>query len=145
NIKLDGYRYNASESSDDVSGITAATDITRFDGRLEFADDSYRGGKPVSETLRSKGVIFCPLHEAIREHEDLVRKHLFERTPDLGSEKFQALHAALFSTGSFVYVPRGVEVDLPLVAAHWTVDNAVSVFPHTLVVAEDNARVTVLD
>src|ERR671917_1572341 len=66
----------------------------------------------VDEELRRKGVVFTDLHTALKEHEDLVKGRLFELVPE-GYDKFAALSAAAFSGGSFLYVPRGVEVEGP--------------------------------
>lgn len=142
-LTLDGYGSGRNGTQNAVlpgeaPGIDAA-------GSLDFVDDILVNSTPPSEALRGKGLIHCPLHEAIAQYPELVRKHLFERMPDLGSEKFQALHAALFTSGTFVYVPKGLEVSLPLITSHWTVADGASLFPHTLIVAEDNAAVTVLD
>ena len=112
---------------------------------LNFSDDAHVGGKTLSEELAKAGVLFMPLELAIREHPELVRKHLFERMPDMGSEKYQALHVALFSTGVFLYVPRGVQVELPFQSVHSATREGGSVFPHTLVVAEEGASVTLFD
>jgi Fe-S cluster assembly protein SufD len=61
----------------------------------------------------------------------------------LGSEKFAALHAAFVGDGAFVYVPRGVFVERPIVISHGS--SGATVFPHTLVIAAENSQVTVVD
>jgi Fe-S cluster assembly protein SufD len=94
----------------------------------------------VDEDLLRRGLIFMPLRRAIAEHEALVREHLFERMPDLGSEKYQALHVAMFSDGVFVHVPRGMEISLPLAALHES-KAGTPVLPHSLVVADEGASV----
>lgn len=144
-INLEGFLSGGSATNTLDPALSGTADILENGGSLNFADDICVGETALAEDLKAKGVIFSPLQVALKEHPDLVRKHLFERLPDLGSEKFQALHAALFTTGTFVYVPRNVEVTLPLVASHWTVQDGASIFPHTLVVAEDNAKLTMLD
>jgi Fe-S cluster assembly protein SufD len=63
----------------------------------------------------------------------------------LGSAKFAALHEAFVQDGAFVHVPRGVEVDKPFIVVHSVSGAGKAVFPHTLVIAEDGARVTVVD
>src|SRR5690606_19313386 len=115
-------------------------------GRISFVDDREVAFVELPEELKAKGVLFMPLADALVEHSDLVREHLFSRLPDLGSKKFESLHAAYFSNGSFLYVPKGVVVEKPLVVEHWTGNVAGStIFPHTLVVAEENAEVTLVD
>jgi Fe-S cluster assembly protein SufD len=63
----------------------------------------------------------------------------------LGSAKFAALHRALISSGTFLYVPRGVEIELPIEIFHWLHGESASVFPHLLLVADELAKVTVIE
>jgi Fe-S cluster assembly protein SufD len=93
--------------------------------------------------LREEGVLFTDLRTAVREHEDLVRDHLY-RVVDAKAGKYHALNAALWQNGTFVYVPRGVEVALPL-GAFTTADRGGLSAGRTLLVIEDNAKVTFLD
>src|SRR5918911_1655545 len=97
----------------------------------------------VDEELEKKGVAFTDLHTALREHEDLVRDRLFELVPE-DYDKFAALSAAAFSGGSFLYVPRGVDVEVPIQSYRW-LDVAGSIMPRTLVVVEEGSSVTYID
>ena len=63
----------------------------------------------------------------------------------LGSAKFAALHQALVSSGTFLYVPRGVEIELPIEIFHWLRSENTSVFPHLLLVTDELAEVTVFE
>ena len=94
----------------------------------------------VDAELSRKGVIFTDLHTALSEHEDLVRDRLFGLVPD-DYDKFAALSAATFAGGSFLYVPRGVDVELPIQSYRW-LDVVGSIMPRTLVVVEEGASVT---
>jgi Fe-S cluster assembly protein SufD len=91
------------------------------------------------------GVIVTTLAEAAHKHADLLREHFMAQPQKLGSDKFAALHIAFLSDGAFIYVPKGVEVTTPIVITHATSGANTAVFPHTLVVADDNAKVTVVD
>ncbi len=106
-----------------------------------------KGGELVREDRRLKqaGVIFTDLRTALRDHEDLVRKHLYSvvNAGD-GQRKYAALNAALWTNGTFVYVPKDVEVELPLGAFH-TADRGGLTGGRTLIVVERNAKVTYLD
>ena len=93
--------------------------------------------------LREQGVIFTDLRTAVREHEDLVREHLYSSV-DAKAGKYHALNAAFWQNGTFVHVPRGVEVELPL-GAFTTADRGGLSAGRTLVIAEENAKVTYLD
>lgn len=114
-------------------------------GRLIFADDHLLRRDPLSEHLRQLGVICQPLERALIEHEELVRKHFMSQPTTLGSAKFAALHEALATSGTFIYVPRGVEVELPIEIFHWLQAEDAAVFPHTLLVAEELSKVTVIE
>ena len=95
--------------------------------------------------LKKRGVIFQPLERAMVEHADLFRKHFMSQPAVLGSAKFAALHKALVSSGTFLFVPRGVEIELPIEIFHWLRGENVSVFPHLLLVADELAKVTVIE
>jgi Fe-S cluster assembly protein SufD len=97
----------------------------------------------MDEELERKGVVFTDLHTALREHEDLVRDRLFGLVPE-DYDKFAALSAAAFSGGSFLYVPRGVDVEVPIQSYRW-LDVVGSIMPRTLAVVEENASVTYID
>src|SRR2546430_16882090 len=81
--------------------------------RLVFAGDQLLERDVVSEQLSKRGVIFQPLERAMVEHADLFRKYFMSTEVSLGSAKFAALHQALVSTGTFLFVPRGVEIYQP--------------------------------
>ncbi len=93
--------------------------------------------------ITEAGVIFTDLRTALREHEDLVREHLYS-TVNATQTKYTALNSALWENGTFVYVPRNVEVALPL-GAFTTADRGGLITPRTLVVVDVNAKVTYLD
>jgi Fe-S cluster assembly protein SufD len=97
----------------------------------------------VDEELSRKGVVFTDLHTALAEHEGLVRDRLFGLVPG-DYDKFSALSAALFAGGSFLYVPRGVDVEVPIQSYRW-LDATGATMPRTLVVVEEGASVTYID
>ena len=97
----------------------------------------------VDEELSAKGVVFTDLHTALTEHEEIVKEHLFELVPE-GYDKFAALSAAAFSGGSFLYVPRGVQVEVPIQSYRW-LDVEGSIMPRTLVVVEEGASLAYID
>lgn len=98
----------------------------------------------LSADLAAKGVIFTDLETACKEHGDLVQKYLFQAVKK-DEDKLTALHAALWNGGVFLYVPKNVEVEIPLQAILYN-DNAEATFaPHILIVADSNSRVTYVD
>jgi len=112
---------------------------------LTFANNILASRTPSPAELAAKGVIVTTLAEAIVQHPDLLKAHFMAQPQKLGSEKFAALHTAFVTDGSFIYVPKGVEVPAPIVVTHVASGPGAAVFPHTLVVAEENSKVTVVD
>src|ERR671915_541272 len=97
----------------------------------------------IDEELERKGVVFTDLHTALKENEDLVKERLFGLVPE-DYDKFAALSAAAFAGGSFLYVPRGVDIEVPIQSYRW-LDAAGSIMPRTLVVVEEGATLTYID
>lgn len=97
----------------------------------------------VEPETASSGVLVSDLHSAFNEHPDLVKPHLFSRI-NPSSHIFGALHAALFCGGTFVYVPRGVTVGLPIEARYHLDQAGTLLAPHTLIVVEEGADVVYL-
>jgi Fe-S cluster assembly protein SufD len=99
----------------------------------------------LDDTLHQQGVIFCDLDTAVQQHAELVEPHFMTQAVPVGTNAFTALHGALWNGGVFLYVPRGVEVELPLQAltAHMTVAGMEQ--SHTLLIADEQSRVTLVD
>lgn len=98
----------------------------------------------LSADLAAKGVIFTDLETAAREHGDLVQKYLHQAVKS-DENLLTALHSAMWSGGVFLYVPKNVEIDVPLQSI-FLLDDSKAVFaPHVLIVAEANSRVTYVD
>jgi Fe-S cluster assembly protein SufD len=91
------------------------------------------------------GVLVKSLEVAAREDEELFRKFFMVQPVELGSHKYAALHKARLSTGALLYVPRNVEVTLPVEIFHWVDGENSCIFPHTLVVCGENSKITVID
>jgi Fe-S cluster assembly protein SufB len=102
----------------------------------------------VATTFKGKlaevGVIFCPMSEALREHPDLVRRYLGTVVPP-NDNFFAALNSAVFSDGSFVFVPKGVKCPMEL-STYFRINAAnTGQFERTLIVAEEGASVSYLE
>ena len=85
-----------------------------------------------------KGVIFEDMAEAVKHHEDLVRKYFMKLIP-AHDHKFMALHGAVWSGGTFIYIPKGVIVDEPLQAYFRMNSVSGGQFEHTLIIVDDDA------
>ena len=96
------------------------------------------------ETLAEKGVIFCSISEAIKEYPDLVRKYLASVVP-IGDNFFSALNSAVFSDGSFCYIPKGVRCPMELSSYFRINAKGTGQFERTLIVAEEGSYVSYLE
>ncbi|HZI18433.1 MAG TPA: Fe-S cluster assembly protein SufB [Pyrinomonadaceae bacterium] len=106
--------------------------------------DSVSVATTYKEKLKKHGVIFCSFTEAIRDYPDLVKKYLGSVVP-VGDNYFAALNSAVFSDGSFVFVPKGVRCPMEL-STYFRINNQESgQFERTLVVAEEGAYVSYLE
>ena len=119
--------------------------VSQRAGSLVFADDAQAQFEPISAELAAQGVIYLPVLEAIAQHPELMEQYFLQESTELGSEKFFGLHASLVRAGSVLYIPKGVEIEQPFVNYYWTSGARAAVFPHTLVIAEDNAKASVVD
>lgn len=96
------------------------------------------------ETLANLGIIFCSMSEAIREHPDLVKKYLGSVVP-YTDNFFAALNSAVFSDGSFVYIPKGVRCPMEL-STYFRINAAkTGQFERTLIIADEDSYVSYLE
>ena len=139
-LSLDGY------SLPEESAAHVPT-LPPFDHAAEifFSNRQVAGRSPLPPELIAKGVIFCPLEEALRDHGDRVRAYFQKHPVALGSEKFVSLNTAFTTSGAFLYVPRGVEVPLPFAVQHTISGEGSAIFPHTLVVLEEQAKASLVE
>jgi Fe-S cluster assembly protein SufD len=142
-ITLEGFKLPT--SAVDYKKTTHSDVGVAGAGTLLFANNRLAMQEPLGAEVANRGVIFETLQNALLRHGDLVRSHLLAQPSKLGSDKFAALHEAFLEDGAFIYVPRNVEVPLPVGVFHYAAGAGTAVFPHTLVIAEENARVTVAD
>lgn len=96
------------------------------------------------ENLAEKGIIFCSISEAVKDHPDLVRRYLGSVVP-AADNFFAALNSAVFSDGSFVYIPKGVRCPMEL-STYFRINAAqTGQFERTLIVCDDDAYVSYLE
>lgn len=96
------------------------------------------------ETLAKQGIIFCSFSEAVREHPDLVRKYLASVVP-VGDNYFAALNSAVFSDGSFCYIPKGVKCPMDLSSYFRINASGTGQFERTLIVADEDSSLSYLE
>jgi Fe-S cluster assembly protein SufB len=106
--------------------------------------DSVSIATTFKEKLAKDGVIFCSISEAVQEHPELLQKYLGSVVP-VADNYYSALNAAVFSDGSFVYIPKGVKCPMEL-STYFRINNGDSgQFERTLIVAEEGASVSYLE
>ncbi len=106
--------------------------------------DSVSVATTFRKTLAEKGIIFCSFSEAVREHGDLVRKYLASVVP-VGDNYFAALNSAVFSDGSFCYIPKGVKCPMEL-SSYFRINAAgTGQFERTLIVADEGSQVSYME
>ncbi len=106
--------------------------------------DSVSVATTFKSTLEKAGVIFCPISDAVRDHPDLVRKYLGSVVPS-GDNYFAALNSAVFTDGSFVYIPKGVRCPMELSTYFRINAKNTGQFERTLIVAEEGGYVSYLE
>ncbi len=106
--------------------------------------DSVSVATTYKEKLRKHGVIFCSFSEAVLEHPELIKKYLGSVVP-ANDNYFAALNSAVFTDGSFVFIPKGVRCPMDL-STYFRINNSESgQFERTLIIAEENSHVSYLE
>ncbi|MBI3336982.1 Fe-S cluster assembly protein SufB [Candidatus Peregrinibacteria bacterium] len=159
-LDLDGIIYYAplgagSGSNDDWDNVP--DDIRKVYDRLGIPEAERKvlagvGAQYESEVIYHKlkkewetlGVIFLDMDDALREHEDLVREYFMKCVP-ASDHKFTALHGAVWSGGTFLYVPKGVHIREPLQAYFRMNAKNMGQFEHTLIIVEEAADVQYIE
>ena len=132
------------EKTFDKLGIPLEERLALSGTAVDAIMDSVSVKTTFKEKLREKGIIFCSISEAVREHSDLVREYLGSVVP-YRDNYFAALNSAVFSDGSFVYIPKGVRCPMEL-SSYFRINAAnTGQFERTLIVAEDGAYVSYLE
>ncbi len=143
-IQLGDFQPGRKGETADAAWAEKSTPSFSHAAKAVFANDRLFQLEGAEELAR-KGVVFESLSGALEKHPALLKKYFMAHPVDLGAQKFAALHAAHASAGVLIHVPKNVEVELPLVSFHWLDGNDSAVFPHTLIVAGENSKVTVVD
>jgi Fe-S cluster assembly protein SufD len=125
-------------------GVLAAADAAGERAGLQIQRNSEVISTQLSRTAIERGVILTGLDAAAAELPELLERSLHSLVPP-DRTKFTALHAAFRTGGTFVYVPRGASVSLPLQTLTYLDADRTAVFPHTVLVAEEGSEVTYID
>ncbi|MFI5054327.1 MAG: SufB/SufD family protein, partial [Acidimicrobiia bacterium] len=125
-------------------GVLAAAGVSGERAGLQIQRNSEVISTQLVAGLSERGVIFGDLDAAAATHPDLVETHLHALVPT-SRTKFVALHGAFRTGGTFLYVPDGVQLELPLQTLTYLDAEGAAIFPHTLIVVGADASVTFID
>ncbi|HQX51623.1 MAG TPA: Fe-S cluster assembly protein SufD [Planctomycetaceae bacterium] len=148
--RVDLRVFNAGKfrpSSDDVdlSAIdTLLSDKTEFGGAISHVNGQCTQSN-VSDEIRAQGVLFGELKTLLTSHRELLEPYFMKQAVRPDADRFSAWHAAFWTGGTLLYVPRNVEVALPLHSLIAHSRNGVADFSHTLIILEDGAKATLLE
>ena len=138
---LEGVERPAAAAETDADGEAA---VPRSKIAVDAVFDSVSVATTFKEELKKAGVIFMPISEALREHPDLVQKYLGTVVPTTDNY-FATLNSAVFSDGSFVYVPSGVRCPMELSTYFRINERNTGQFERTLIIADKGAYVSYLE
>ncbi len=111
---------------------------------VDYVFDSVSVVTTFREQLAKEGIIFCPISEAVQTHPDLVKKYIGSVIP-ISDNYYAALNSAVFTDGSFVYIPKGVKCPMELSTYFRINEQNSGQFERTLIIAEDNTYVSYLE
>lgn len=122
-----------------LAGVSGAPKVA-----VDAVFDSVSVATTYKQTLAEQGIIFCSLQEAVQEHPELVRRYLGSVVP-IGDNRHAALNSAVFSDGSFVYIPPNVHCPMEL-STYFRLNSAkTGQFERTLIIADKGAKVSYLE
>ena len=128
----------------DKLGIPLEEQMALSGMAVDAVMDSVSVKTTFKETLLERGIIFCSISEAVKQHPDLVRRYLGS-VVSYRDNFFAALNSAVFSDGSFVYIPKGVRCPMEL-STHFRINaRGTGQFERTLIVADDDSYVSYLE
>ena len=133
-----------SEVATPTGGSTLMQDRANFAGAVIHLD-GHCLRQSISGSLQERGVIFGDLSTVLREHGEVIKPHLTTRGVTAETDRFSAWHAAFWTGGTVLYVPRGVTIDEPLYSLISLARDGAADFSHTLVILEDDAEATLLE
>ncbi len=99
----------------------------------------------IQEDLRKKGVIFENMDVAVQKYPEMVKKYFMTQCVPINDHKFVMLHGAVWSGGTFIYIPKGVKVELPLQAYFRMNAESGGQFEHTLIIADEGSEVEYIE
>ena len=150
-VKAPGAGYAGADTRNSAAagttdGLMADSESGQRSGAVavDAVFDSVSVATTYRKTLADKGIIFCSFSEAVREHPDLVRKYLASVVP-ASDNFFAALNSAVFSDGSFCYIPKGVKCPMDLSSYFRINASGTGQFERTLIIADEGSSVSYME
>ncbi|MCB1207795.1 MAG: Fe-S cluster assembly protein SufD [Verrucomicrobiales bacterium] len=143
--RIDLSEHSVAQPADDAqiqAALAASTGLQQRSARFVFVNDVL---VDADTTGLPEGVACVSFAEALQSHSELLERHFMQREMTLGSAKFAALHLAHVKAGTVLILPKNAVVEQPVEVFHWVVGDHAAIFPHTLIIAQDNAQVSVVD
>lgn len=140
-FKLDKFALKSDSSAAGLPDLVLSDGVD-LAGSVSSLDSQAGSAAELAAEYQEKGVIFGTIADLIGEHGDLIKKYLFQAV-DYKTDRFAALHAAMWTNSVFLYVPRNVVLDKPVHVSSQLTDGG-SDLRHTLIVIEEGAEATVL-
>ena len=138
-------KFRPSVAESDASSIkTLLASETEYGGAIGHVDGQ-TAQCSVNENITATGVLFGDLQTLLTEHRELLEPYFMQQAVKPDADRFAAWHAAFWTSGTLLYVPKGVEVDLPLHSLIAHTQDGIADFGHTLIIVEDEARATLLE
>jgi len=154
-LKLDRFTPMP-PSGQRVASLDGVVAGDRTDHALQIGQSEHRAGIAISKDaftvyadadsdVSAQGVVFSDLDTAVREYPDLVRHYFMTEAVPTAFGKFEALHAAFWQSGTFLYVPKGVRIELPFRSFTLNAAAGSAGFTHSLIVLEESAEAFFVD
>ncbi|MEP3479482.1 MAG: Fe-S cluster assembly protein SufD [Fuerstiella sp.] len=134
----------SAEPSDTSAVSTLLANETEYGGSIGHVDGQMTHSN-FSEEIQAKGVLFGDLQTLLTDNRELLEPYFLKQAVKPDADRFSAWHAAFWTSGTLLYVPRGVVVDIPLHSLIAHTKNGIADFGHTLVIVEDEAQATLLE
>jgi Fe-S cluster assembly protein SufD len=138
-------RYTIASAANQAAAFaTLLADRAEFAGVVSHVDGACTVVK-LDDELSRQGVLFGNLSDLLRDHGEILRPHLMTRAVKPDTDRFSAWHAAFWTGGTVLYVPRNVEIKKPLYSLIGLATEAAADFSHTLIILEEGASATLLE
>jgi FeS assembly protein SufB len=119
--------------------------IEKKEGIYGVQLDSITKDLSLPEEFKKQGIIFCDIDKALVDYPELFKKYFMTQVVKAVDGKFSALHGAFWNGGIFLYVPKGIELKIPIHILHIIKNFEIGTFNHTLIIVEEGSRITYIE